>query len=122
MEGLVVAAVADGISLRALVAGILLAVEDAKRLGDMETGRLRELYNKEPLLASATVPAFAIADLQVELRFIILGAAEGNGGAVTDVRVNATAAGLKDASPSQVQVMQLKLSPTLVRATTPQNQ
>ena len=82
------AAVADGISLRALVAGILLAVEDAKRLGDMETGRLRELYNKEPLLASATVPAFAIADLQVELRFIILGAAEGNGSPETPAFVH----------------------------------
>jgi hypothetical protein len=122
MEQQIVPPVSDGTSLRALVAGILLAVEDAKRLGDMETGRLLELYSKEPLLASATVPAFAIADLQVELRFIIVGVSEGNGGAVADVRINATAAGLKDANPSQVQVMQLKLSPTLVRATSPQNQ
>ncbi len=113
---------AEGTSLRALVASILLAVEDAKRLGDMETGRLLDLYSKEPLLASASVPAFAIADLQVELRFVIVGVSEGNGGAIPDVRVNATAAGLKDANPSQVQLMQLKLSPTLVRATTPQNQ
>ena len=80
----------EGISLNMVVSSILKSLKEAKRLGDIESSKLFEVYKKEKALSSFTVPAFTISDVDVELRFSIVGPSEEQkkGGEIPDLMVN----------------------------------
>jgi hypothetical protein len=105
--------VSKPIALSALLGSLLVGVQEAKRIADLETGRLLAIYEKEQLLSQSTVPAFNIADLEVELRFAIVGAA---GDGAQDIQVVATTEDLKGIDPGQVQTIRFKLTPIALRA------
>ncbi len=103
--------------LRAVVGSILQAVQEAKRLADLESARLMEVYKKEKSLATFSVPAFTLAEAEVELRFAVLGPAEERpaAGNPPGLKVDLTATTLSGLDPSRVQVMKLKITPVLLR-------
>jgi hypothetical protein len=105
------------VSLETVVAGLLHAVRNAKRAGDLESARLLEVYKKERALSSFSVPAYTIADVDIELRFSVAGVQEGKGeeGEIPNLRVKITPEALKGLEAHQVSVMRLKISPVSLR-------
>ncbi len=107
----------DEMELNAVVASVLLAVQEAKRLSDLESARLAEVYKTEKSLSVFTVPAFAIADMEVELRFAVTGPTDERPepGRLPGLKVSITAASLKGLDPSHIQVMKIKVTPVPLR-------
>ncbi|MDJ0736060.1 MAG: hypothetical protein QNJ47_18690 [Nostocaceae cyanobacterium] len=107
----------EGISLKTVVSGLLQALREAKHLGDVESAKLLDLYKKEKTLASFAVPAFTIADVDVELRFAIIGTSpeQPTKGEIPDIKVNISPELLKTLEAHQMNVMKLKISPVSLR-------
>ena len=53
----------DKVDLSLLVGAILRAVQEGKRLGDLESARLATVYTGHGGLSDFTVPAFALSDV-----------------------------------------------------------
>ena len=107
----------EGISLKMVVGGILQSLREAKHIGDVESARLVDIYKKEPRLSLFSVPAFAISDVEVELRFAVSDAGSGQNceGNDIDVKVCITPDAIKELNEHQMSVMKLKLSPVSLR-------
>ncbi|NOY59556.1 MAG: hypothetical protein GXO75_11610 [Calditrichaeota bacterium] len=107
----------EGISLKFLIGGVLHALSEAKRLGDMESAKLYELYKKEKILTSFTVPAFTISDTELELRFSIVGPPEGKNkeGETPDIKVDISPESLKGLEAHHVSLLKLKISSVNLR-------
>jgi hypothetical protein len=107
----------EGISLKTVISGAVQALREAKRLGDMESAKLFEVYKKEKALSSFTVPAFTISDVDLELRFSIVGPAEEKEkeGEIPELKVNISPDSLKGLEAHQVSVMKLKITPVSMR-------
>ena len=101
----------DDIELKNVVGSILLAVQEANHLADLEAARLMSVYKKEKSLSSFAVPAFAIAETEIELRFTVVGYSEEKpkSGSLSGLKVKMTAASLQGLEPSQIQLMKLKI-------------
>lgn len=110
--------VKQGISLRALADGLMQAAREAKHRGDLESITLSEAYRKDKRLSSLSAPAFAIADLEVELHFAILAVDElpTQGGTIEDVRIAVSPDALRSLQPHQISVMKIKIEPFLLQA------
>lgn len=108
----------EGISLKLLVAGVLKALREAKLLGDLETARLVDLYKKNAVLSSLTIPAFTISDTEVELRFSLVEPPKEDGkeGDVPDIRVIISPESLKGLEAHHVNKLTLKISSVGLRA------
>lgn len=107
----------EGISLKVLIGGFLQALREAKHLSDIESAKLLDIYKKEKNLLSFSVPAFTISDVDVELRFSIVGPPEKQEkeGEIEDLKVNVSADRLKGLEAHQISVMKLKISPVSLR-------
>jgi len=107
----------EGVSLKAIVAGFLQAVTEAKRLGDLESARLAEVYRSERNLASFTVPAFTISDMDIELRFAVVGSVEPSRGEEppSDITVNVSPDLIQGLEAHQVSSIRLRVSPVNLR-------
>lgn len=106
----------EGISLKAVVGGFLQALREAKRLGDIESAKLLDIYKKERALSSFTVPAFTISDVDIELRFSIVGpTGEHEEGEIPNLKINISPESLKGLEAHQLNVMKLKISPVSLR-------
>ncbi|PWG62709.1 hypothetical protein [Sediminicurvatus halobius] len=104
------------VPLAQLVGAVLGSLAEARRLGDLETARLREEYRKSEALAELTVPAFQIADVDIELRFAVAGAPDGQGGDPRGVAVITDPKALREFQPHQVSSMKLRLAPLTLHA------
>ena len=107
----------EGLELNRVIGGILQGLREAKRLGDLESVRLHELYRKTPLLAQLSVPAFDISEVEVELRLAIAGPSEApqKEGEIHDLKVDISTSALKALESHQVQIIRLKISPVPLR-------
>lgn len=106
----------EGISLKTVVGGFLQALREAKLLGDIESAKLYDIYKKEKSLSSFTVPAFAISDVDIELRFSIVGPSnKEEEGTIPDIKVNISPDSLKGLEANHISVMKLKISPISLR-------
>jgi hypothetical protein len=106
----------EGISLKTVVGGILQGLREAKHIGDIESAKLFEEYKKNKVLSSFSVPAFTIADVDIELHFSIAGfPKEAGEGETSDIRVNITPASIKGLEPHQISIMKLTVSPVNMR-------
>ena len=107
----------EGMSLTAIVAGLMRALREAKYLGDLESAKLSQVYKKEAALSSFTVPAFTISDVDIELRFAIAQPPDGsrNDRKVTDIKVNIWPESLKGLEAHQVSLLKFKMSPISLR-------
>jgi len=106
----------EGISLKAVVGGILHALREAKHLGDLESARLLEVYKKEEVLSAFTVPAFTISETELELRFALVEPPAENEGEIPEISVNISPEFLKGLEAHQVSLLKLKISPVNLRA------
>jgi len=108
----------EGISLKLVVGSVLQALREAKRLGDMESAKLFEVYKKEKVLSSFTVPAFTISDTDLELRFSIVEPPEEKKkeGEIPDIKVNISPESLKGLEAHHVSLLKLKISSVSLRA------
>lgn len=72
---------------------------------------------KEKALSPFTVPAFTISDVDVELRFSIVGLSEEEKkeGVVPDLKVNISPDSIKELEAHQVSLMRLRISPLNLR-------
>lgn len=103
----------ESTSLSAVVQGIVQALREAQHMGDIESARLAEAYKKEKPMLSFTVPAFKIADVEIELHFAVRGTVEGEKkGETTDVMIDISPSSLKELDAAKVSVMKLKITPT----------
>jgi hypothetical protein len=59
------------IELETAISGILRSLIIAKQFMDSETVRLVEVYSKDEILRSLVVPAFSMAEVNLDLRFVI---------------------------------------------------
>ncbi len=107
----------EGISLSAVVGGIVQALREAKHLGDIESAKLFETYKKEKALYPFSVPAFTISDTDIELRFSIMQPSEEEKrkGQIQDLKVNVSSESLKKLEAHQVSAMKLKIAPVSMR-------
>ncbi len=107
----------DDVELKVVVGSILSALQEAKRLGDLESTRLLDAYKKDKSLSAFSVPAFVIAEVELELRFSVVGPSDkkAESGKLPGLNVNITAASLKELDPSQIQLMRLKIAPVSPR-------
>lgn len=107
----------EGVSLQAVVGGLLQAVTTAKHLGDVESGNLMEKYRTDPKLTSFRLPAFEIADVDVELPFAFVEPNETIpiGSPIPDIRVNISPLALKELPADRVSKLKLKITPVSVR-------
>ncbi len=103
--------------LKEVIGSILLAAQEAKLKGDLESAKLLELYRKTEGLSQFSVPAFAISDLEIELHFTIVAGGDQipAAGEIPDLEVNITATSLKGADPTQLQAMKFRLVPLRMR-------
>ena len=102
----------EGITLKATVAGLVRALSEAKYLGDLESARLQDVYRKEKYLSQFTVPAFAISDVDVELKFAIVEPEQNvEDGKVSELKIKISPEFLKGLDAHQVSVVRLKISP-----------
>jgi hypothetical protein len=108
--------VEQGLKLNRLIGGILQGLREAKRLGDLESIRLHETYKETPVLAQLSVPAFDIAEVEIELRLAIAETSEEpKEGEISDLKVDISTPALKALESHQVQIMKLKISPVPLR-------
>ncbi|MCK4830805.1 hypothetical protein KA005_84620 [bacterium] len=107
----------EGISLKTVIAGLFQALRESKYLGDLESVKLLDIYKKEKGLLSFSVPSFTISDVDVELRFSIVGPSEEQKkeGKISDLRVNISTESLKGLEAHHVSLMKLKISPVSMR-------
>lgn len=106
----------ESVSLKTIVGGIVQALREAKHLSDIESAKLVDAYKKEKSLLSFSVPAFAISDAEVELRFGIIGpGGEGRQGEMADIMINISPSFLKGLEAHHVSVMKLKIAPVSLR-------
>ncbi|MEK6756043.1 MAG: hypothetical protein AABZ02_07820 [Bacteroidota bacterium] len=107
----------EGISLAAVVNGLLQALKDAKHAGDLESARLAEVYKNEKGLSSFAVPAFAVSDVEVELKCSVLeppsdAVAKGQPGAL---KVIVSSDRLKGLEPHQISLLKFKINAVNLR-------
>ncbi len=103
-------------SLKAVVTGLMQALREAKLLGDMESARLIKTYRKS--MPSFSVPAFAISEVEVELRFAVAESQElrRRGGAQPgDIKIKISPETLKGLEPHQISQLRIKFSPVELR-------
>lgn len=114
-------AIASDIDLSSVVAGIVRAVQEGKRLGDLESARLAEEYRRDQDLSAFSVPAFAVADVTVELRFAVTKVIDpGKGGdGVPKLQISLDLESLKNVDPQHIQVLRLQISPLPMRVISP---
>jgi hypothetical protein len=107
----------ESVSLRAVVGGFIQALREAKHLGDIESAKLLEAYKQEKTLLPFSVPAFTISDVEVELRFAIIGPAEEQKkeGEMADVKINISPAFLKGLEAHHISLMKIKIAPISLR-------
>lgn len=107
----------EGISLKIVIGSLLQALREAKHLGDIESAKLLDIYKEKKSLLSFSVPAFTISDVEVELRFSILGPSEEQKkeGEISDLKVNISTESLKGLEAHHVSLMKLKISPVSLR-------
>lgn len=107
----------NSISLKRIIGGIIQALVEAKRLGDLESARLIEVYKNEKTLSSSSIPAFIISDTEIELRFSIEGVQEEKTktGEIPDVKVNISPESLTGLEAYHVSLLKLKFSPVTLR-------
>gem|GEM_PF-6367715 len=106
----------ESVSLKTVVGGFLQALREAKHLGDIESAKLLDIYKTEKALSSFTVPAFTISDVDIELRFSIVGPTEEHKeGEVPDIKINISPEFLKGLEAHHISVMKLKISPVSLR-------
>lgn len=103
----------EGIVLKSVLTGLLQAVREAKRLGDLESAKLIEVYKKDKYLSAFPVPAFAISETEVELHFAVEEVTQTGG--LTDIKINLAPEVLKNLDAHQVSTMKLKISPFNLR-------
>jgi hypothetical protein len=107
----------DKVDLSALIGAVLRAVQEGKYLGDMESARLAESYARNRGLSDFTVPAFAVTEVDVEMRFAVKGVSKArgrrSGGAALQVSIQADA--LKGIDPQHVQVLRFRITPIALR-------
>lgn len=105
------------IRLKTVVSGLIQALNEAKHLGDIESAKLAEDYKKEKALSSFNVPAFAIYDMEIELRFAITGhkVVQKTEGEVADINIGVSPASLKGLEAHQINTMKLKIAPVKLR-------
>lgn len=108
----------NGVSLKLVISGIFQALKEAKYLADMESGKLFEIYKKEKVLSSFTVPAFTISDFELELRFSIVDPSEKKmkEKEITDIKVNISPESLKELEAHHINVLKIKLLSENLRA------
>lgn len=106
----------EGTSLKSVVGGLLQALGEAKYLGDIKSAKLLETYKKVKALSLFTVPAFTISDVDIELRFSIVGPSEEQKeGEIPDFKINISPEFLKGLESHHISVMKLKISPVNLR-------
>jgi hypothetical protein len=110
--------VKEGISLKIVVGSILQALREAKHIGDIESAKLHEAYKKEKKLSSFTIPAFTISDVEVELRFSIVGPSEEEKTEeeIQDLKVNISPDSIKKLEAHHISEMKIKISALNLRA------
>ena len=107
----------ESVSLKTVVEGLIQALREAKHLGDIESAKLLDAYKQEKSLLSFSVPAFTISDVEVELRFAIIGPAveQKKEGKITDIKVNISPAILKGLEACHISLMKIKITPVSLR-------
>lgn len=107
------------VSLKMVVGGILRALREAKFLGDRESARLMQTYKSDRTLSAFSVPAFAISEVEVELRFAVAIPPEVRRKRqveeIEDIKVKITPEALKGLEPHQISTMRVKFSPVEMR-------
>ncbi len=103
------------VSLKAVVTGLMQALREAKLLGDMESARLIKTYRKS--MPSFSVPAFAISEVEVELRFAVAESRElrMRGAQPGDIKIKISPETLKGLEPHQISQLRIKFSPVELR-------
>ena len=101
------------LGLNTVIEGVLKSLREAQHSGDLESAALHEAYKENSVLSRFSVPAFSISELELEVRFAIVGLSEGeeSGAETPDLKVDVASPTLKDLAPHQIQVMKLKISP-----------
>jgi hypothetical protein len=103
------------ISLKTVVGGILQGLREAKHVGDIESAKLFDEYKQNAVLSAFSVPAFTISDVDIELRFSIVGPAGVQEGKAEDIDINIAPASLKGLEAHHISVMKFKLAPVNMR-------
>jgi hypothetical protein len=106
---------AEEVSLKKVVTGLMQALMEAKFLGDVESTRLVETYRKS--LRDFSVPAFAISEVEVELRFAVAAQEETRRarGKLSDIKVKISPEALKSLQPHQISQLRIRFSPVELR-------
>jgi len=101
------------VDLKSVIGSILRALQQAKQMGDLESASLLESYAKEKRLASFSVPAFSIADVEIELRFAVVGAPGHTRGEenASELKIAIGAEALKGLDPAHLQTIKFRLAP-----------
>lgn len=107
----------EELELNTLIGGILQGLREAKCSGDLESARLHETYQKNPVLSQLSTPAFNISEMEIELHLGIVGPSKKpkRRGETPDLRVTVSEPALKRLEPHQMHTMRLKISPKIIR-------
>jgi hypothetical protein len=106
----------QGVMLKNLLGGVLQAVMEAKRLGDLESAKLFDVYKSEKSLSSFSVPAFSISDMDLDLRFAVVETTEEQGeGEAMDIKVNVSQEALRELEDFQISRIKFRISPVSLR-------
>jgi hypothetical protein len=106
----------EGLALNQVVGSILQALTEAKHSADMESAKLIDVYKKEKSLSSFTVPAFAVSDVDVELKMAIVEPGEiEEQGEIPGLRVRISPEFIKGLDAHHISVMKFKISPVSLR-------
>jgi hypothetical protein len=111
----------DSVRLAVVIEGVLQALQAAKYRGDAESARLCEVYKSDKSLIPFSVPAYTIADVEVELKFAVVAPVEGETGTGQpgDLRVKVRPEALKGLEPHHISVMKVRFAPVNVRVFEP---
>ncbi|NOZ82919.1 MAG: hypothetical protein GXN98_03770 [Euryarchaeota archaeon] len=100
-----------------VVGGLMQAIKQAKMLGDLESTRLASVY-REQGMSTFSVPAFAISEVEVELKFAVAEPVEparsskaGVESMLPGLRVKISPETLSGLNPEMLSSMRIKFSP-----------
>jgi hypothetical protein len=101
----------ETVALGAAIASIMQAIQEAKRLADLETSRMAQEYARTETLSSFPVPAFTITEVELELRFAVDRVTSIRGKNPQELHIHLSSSALKDIDPQHLQVLKFRISP-----------
>ena len=99
----------DGVPLRTVVAAVLAAISEAKRLADAQSAQLADA-NRVGDLSLFAVPAFGLSSIKVEQHSAVLGVDTSG-----DLMVEVRPAKLQDIDLMKLQTFRLTIDPLTLR-------